>query len=368
MLFSCAKDNGPEVDRGNGGNTERFDWNAPASLCTDALVSFFWSSSLNYFLPDNNGGSKFQYWPQAHALDVITDAYTRTGDTKYKTLMDNWLTGVKAGNGNKWKNSFYDDMEWIALACERAGRATGESKWNDVATTLWNEIQNAWNEDYAGGGMAWKTDQPYSKNACSNGPAAILAARLAKTSGNSEFQAFAEKIFKWEKDNLLKDGLILDHIDGRTDQITTWKFTYNQGTYIGAAVELYNLTGDKSYLEDARVVADKTISSLTTNSVLKLEGSADSSEDSDAHLFKGIFIRYLNQLAMSDISASAKKAYINFVEYNARTLYKKGMDPLYNVFGPDWNTKPGLVTTLKSDVSGCTLIEAAAFLYNKDLI
>ena len=368
FFSSCGKDNTDSNADGNGEKTEHFDWNSQATICTNSLISFFWSSSLSYFLPDNGGSSKFQYWPQAHALDIIIDAFIRTGDENYKNLMDNWFTGVKAGNGNKWKNAFYDDMEWIALACERAYRATGDDKWDTVVKTLWNEIKSAWNEEYADGGMAWKTDQPYSKNACSNGPAAILAARLAKSSGIPEHQEFAVKIFRWEKDHLLKDGLILDHIDGRTDQITTWKFTYNQGTYIGAAIELYNLTGDKSYLDDARIVADKTISSLTTNSVLKLEGSPDSSEDSDAHLFKGIFIRYLNLLIGSDISEIAKKSYISFIEHNAQTLVNKGMDSHNNLFGPDWNTRPGSVTTLKSEVSGCTLIEAAAHLYNKNLI
>lgn len=371
LATSCGKDSNV-ADKGDHGNNtdqvEKFEWGKAADNTTGKLISLYWGSSQQYFLGNNIGNEKFQYWPQAHALDVIIDAYLRTGESRYKDIMDQWIVGVRKGNGDKWKNNFYDDMEWIALACERAWHATGDDKWIDVATSLWKEIKGAWNEDYADGGMAWKTDKAYSKNACSNGPAAILAARLYKDTKDEECLEYAEKIFAWEKSHLVRNNLVIDHIDGMTGEVKEWKFTYNQGTYIGAAVELYSITKDKGYLDEAVNVADATISNLASGSVLKLEGDPDSSKDNDAHLFKGIFIRYLNQLVLSDISAAKQKQYVRFIEHNARTLYEKGLDSIYFLCGPDWSVKPGGVVSLKSNVSGCMLIEGTAFLQNEKLL
>ena len=57
-------------------------------------------------------------------MDVVIDAYIRTGDTQYSDYYSKWFTGVKAGNGGSWKNSYVDDMEWIALTMVRMYETT----------------------------------------------------------------------------------------------------------------------------------------------------------------------------------------------------------------------------------------------------
>lgn len=356
LLVQVSCSCGSDKKRDAAALEDIIDWSDEATESTDTLIATFWSDSLSYFLPDNNGGTGFQYWPQAHALDVVTDAFIRTGDTKYVKLMNSWLYGVKKGNGDKWKNDYYDDMEWIALALQRAYKATGEQKFLDVALHLWGFIEHGWN-DYAGGGIAWRTQEPNSKNACSNGPACILAARLYQSTGKESYKKWAIKIYQWEKSKLVDDWMVLDHINGLDNSLTKWEFTYNQGTFIGSAVELYRITKDAKYLSDAVNAADRAISSMSVNSVLKLEGSPDSSKDNDAHLFKGILIRYMDLLASEVISTSSKTRYSSFITANAESLLRNGTGHLY---GPDWGAKPGPVTTLKSDVSACTLLECAA--------
>lgn len=338
------------------------DWNALADSSTNSLIDLFWNEGLNYFNSNSAGDDSFEYWPQAHALDVLTDAYARTGSDRYKTLIGKWFNGVKKGNGDKWENDFYDDMEWIALALEKAYRSTSDKGYLTTAEEIYGMIAKGWN-DYAGGGVAWRQSEPYSKNACSNGPASILASRLYQDTGDSKMKTLAEDIYSWEKDNLLKDNLILDHIDGRDGTVKDWKFTYNQGTFVGAAVELYKITGEKQYLTDAASVADATIASLSEGGILKLEGSSDSSQNNDGHLFKGIFIRYLCQLSLADgLDSDSREKYESFVLSNAKCLWDKGSVRPPVRFGPDWETPPGEISDLKSTVSGCTLIEGAALL------
>lgn len=341
------------------------DWMTVADRSTSILVTDFWNASKKYFNNTSAGDASFQYWPQAHALDVIIDAYLRSSDGYYKSLMEDWFVGVKAGNGGKWKNSYYDDMAWIALGLERAYRATLVAKYKDAALELWDYIKAGWN-DYAGGGIAWRESEPWKKNACSNGPACILACRLYRLTSDESMKQMALDIFNWEKSHLLDADAVLDHIDGRDGSLTSWVFTYNQGTYIGAAVELYRLTSDMQYLHDGMKVANNAMATLSKSGILRLEGSSDSASGNDAHLFKGILIRYLAELTcVEGLSDAAKARYASFIESNAESLWTKGTDNLNGYFGPDWTALPGDVTDLKSMVSGCTLMEAAALLKGK---
>jgi len=360
--FACEKselpDNGDDDD-----DKETIDWNAAATAGSDALIASFWNSNGKYFNTDNSSNTTFQYWPNAHALDVLIDAYERTDDPKYKSYFDQWFAGVKARNGNSWRNDYYDDMEWNALALLRVYKATSDVKYKEASLELWGYIKEGWN-DNAGGGITWKKGMEYSKNACSNGPAAILAARLYQEFGNEEDREWAVTIYNWLKTTLVNtnNGMVYDNINSDTGVIKKeWVFTYNQGTYIGSAVELHKIFNEKSYLNDAVLAADYTISSLVDNSILKSEGTGDGG------LFKGIFIRYFTDLIQQErLDAPAQKRYLQFMKLNAETLWNQGTNKSGTLFGPNWRVKPGSTVGLTEQLSGCMLIEAAALLDNQD--
>ncbi|MGV8136320.1 MAG: glycoside hydrolase family 76 protein [Mangrovibacterium sp.] len=359
LLLSCGKDdsNDPVPD-----GQDKIDWNKAADGSSMALANLFWNAGEKRFNYDSNGDPDWHYWPQAHALDVLTDAWLRTKDDKFKAYFDQWYAGVKAKNGNTFENDFYDDMEWNALAILRVYQATGDAKFKEAALQIWEYIKTGWNTN-AGGGITWKKGMEYSKNACSNGPACILAARLYQEFGDESYKEWAVKIYNWEKSTLFNanNGMVYDNINSETGEIKKdWIFTYNQGTFIGSAVELYKIFNEKAYLNDAVLAANYTISSLTGNSVLKSEGTRDGG------LFKGIFIRYFTDLIRQDrLDATARKRYIQFIRYNAETLWTKGTTTPTILFGPDWTVKPGSVTGLTEQLSGCMLMEATAALSNE---
>ncbi|WP_431217478.1 glycoside hydrolase family 76 protein [Puia sp. P3] len=240
-------------------------------------LDLFWSAGNKYYLASNTSSDWAQYWPRAHALDVLTDAYLRNPSTALKDRMTDLLTGVRIKNFGSLINNYYDDMQWMALACLRAYSATSDNRFKGVTDTLWADIKNGWSSDL-GGGIWWRKDNP-SKNTPSNMPAAILAARLYKIGGNSADLQWAQKIYDWERSTLYEPatGLVYDNIDNNGNKNTSWKFTYNQGTFLGAALELYENTGSSLYLSDALQAADYTLNSgmLTSNGLLKDEGGGD---------------------------------------------------------------------------------------------
>lgn len=364
MFVSCGK--GDDGGNGNEDETEyTIDWNAAADSTIRSLISNFWNASGNYFNYDSNGNTAFHYWPQGHALDVMVDAYVRNSSSELLTYFNQWYDGVKAKNGGSFWNEFYDDMEWNALALLRCYQATKDDKFKEAALQIWEWIKEGWN-DNAGGGISWKRGQEYSKNACSNGPACILAARLYREFGDESNKEWALKIYNWEKETLFdaSTGKVYDNINSNTGVIQKdWIFTYNEGTFIGSAVELYKIFNEKAYLNDAVKASDYTISVLVSNSILKDEGSGDGG------LFKGIFVRYFVDLIQQDrLDAGAKKRYIQFIKANAETLWRTGTNKQLVLFGTNWTNAPVSSTGLTEQLSGSMLIEGTALLSKEGLL
>ncbi|MBO0936978.1 glycoside hydrolase [Fibrella sp. HMF5335] len=358
-LVMACKDN--SIGQGAGPVTKPyvFNWTVIADSSSQALIQQFYNSGGRYFNETNSGSTKFNYWPQAHALDVLVDAYVRTKDNRYLSLMNDWYGGVPIKNGNTFLNEYYDDMDWNALATLRAYDATGDKKWLDVAQTLWDDIKLGWN-DTMGGGIAWRKGQRYYKNTPANGPAIILAARLYQRLNRQTDLDWAKKIYDWQLKTLVDPatGFVYDGInsdnDGKTN--TTWKFTYNQGLVIGAGLELYRATKNEAYLNDAIRTANFTLAdpNLSGSGLLKDEGNGDGG------LFKAVLVRYLTLLATEPaVPAATRTNYVNFLTTNAETLWRSGTQKPQVVFGPNWANRPtNGKAELTTQLSGATLLEA----------
>lgn len=340
-----------------------YNWPHIADSAQQSLKLFYKSDSKIY-TASNQSYQWAQYWPSAHVLDVLVDGYLRTGSNSFITMMDDLLIGMKARNGGTWINHFYDDMEWMALAGLRAYQATNDSKYKDIFDVLWIDIKNGWSDDL-GGGIWWNKDKT-SKNSISNSPAAIFAARRYNLFKDESDLIFAEKIYSWEKSKFYNpNGSIYDNIDkdGTVQTSPGWIFTYNEGTFLAAALELYKITKNQVYLNDAISAANYTIGSLTVNGILKSEG------EGDGGLFKGIFIRYLTRLIIDGpLDTNKKDEYALFLKKNAETLWSKGTNKQQVLFGPDWIKIPGNKTDLTTQLSGIMLIEATADLYKKNYL
>jgi predicted alpha-1,6-mannanase (GH76 family) len=356
FLVSCLKQNPDNTPAVTGGGTTSYNWSTIADSA-ELSMNYFWSASGKYYLSSNTASDWAEYWPQAHALDVLVDAYLRKPSEAMKGQMGDLLTGVRVRNGGSFLRDYYDDEEWMALACLRAYNATNDSRFKGVTDTLWADIKKGWSADL-GGGLWWRKDDP-SKNTPSNMPAAILAARLYKLSQSPDDLQWAQRIYEWERSVLYEPGtgLVYDNIDRNGNRNTTWKFTYNQGTFLGGALELYKNTGSSAYLTDALMAADYTLNSgfLTSKGLLKDEGGGDGG------LFKGIFVRYLTRLiAEAPLDPARKSNYTSFLQTNGQSLWSKGTNKSLLLFGSGWDTAPGSSTDLTIQLSGIMLFDALA--------
>ena len=364
-------------------------WNKMADGMSQALVGHFWGANFEgyenryYFNygSDLSNMTTNHYWPQAHAMDVLVDAYMRTGDDLYKDLFPLWWEGMPRFNFAKgmnpqdpWWNVFVDDMEWMILAQIRMFECTRDTKYIAKARQMYDDwVWPTWGpEDEAPwyGGITWKTDVSKSKNACSNGPAALIAARLyrfyadAGFSGGKVREAYlneAVKIYMWEKHHLFdkETGAVYDHMNGKGEIQKDWIFTYNIGTFLGAAHELYKITGERQYLDDAVLASNYVIGHLSEGGVLPDATSGDGG------LFHGIFFRYFVKLANEDdLSYEVRKRFHDYLTNLALVMAKEGVNPRTMLYGGRWRKAPAdeEPVGLTPHLTGCMLMEAMCVL------
>jgi len=338
-------------------------WEERANQAQETLDALFWNESLSMYnvetpCPDGECNTIFHYWWMAHAVDVLVDGLLRTGDVRYATRLAAIHEGLLRRNGGVWPNELYDDMEWMALAWLRAYQVTGKERYKETAISLWQDIRTGWNNEM-GGGIAWQKTQLDYKNTPANAPAAILAGRLYQEFGDPQDLEWAHTLFHWQKEHLVDPvtGFVWDGMnrtgDGKIDK--DWKYTYNQGVFIGAAVELYRITKESSYLEEAR----KTLSAALREFADPNQGILPDEGNGDGGLFKGILVRYAAELVKSDPDT---KDAITFLHNNAKVLWEKGRSTEPALFGTDWTSQPPAIIQLSSQLSGIMLLEKLAEL------
>jgi predicted alpha-1,6-mannanase (GH76 family) len=240
-----------------------------------------------FYKKDLTGGHS-DFWTQAEQIEMIIDAHERTGDANTRQMITDSIHGFIRHSGTDWMdNKFNDDICWMTIACARGFLVTSNRAFLDLATKHFAAVYTRAYDTTLGGGMWWKIGEP-TKNACVNGPAAIAACLLYKISGDKSYLEKAKTIYAWERKTLFNptNGAVADHIN-TNGVIAKYVFTYNEGTFIGAANYLFQLTGETNYFNDALLAANFTRHHLSHGGNLPAYGGGDVAG------FNGIFARWL---------------------------------------------------------------------------
>jgi len=324
----------------------------------DAIYGAPWPQFLSNWSPSYPGSDDvFNYWWLAHVIDVRLDAYERTGDGRWLDQARLARRNLVERNGGGLVNEYFDDMAWFGLALERLSRLAADPAARDDAIQLWQYCrERGWN-DTCGPSMAWRTEQPDYKNTPANGPFAILGARLFQATNDAVFLRYSQDAFEWITRTLTgPDGFVEDGInrlgDGAIDR--QWRFTYNQGLYIGAGTALAAATGQTSYLDRVGPTVRTALSALTADEVFASEGSGG-----DEGLFKGIFYRY----ALSYLRQRPDNQLAAFIGTSAECLWLRGHDAQGRFHpGNDWRQAPVGAVPYSTHLSAIMAVEAMAAL------
>jgi predicted alpha-1,6-mannanase (GH76 family) len=308
---------------------------ADADLAFDALNKIYWDSSAKFFRKEEQGTRKADFWFEAQFWDTVMDQYERTHRPEVKQQINDVYDGFIQKYPDWTKNKFNDDIMWWTIACTRAYVATQDERYLKKAKASFDFVFDHFTDDTFGGGVYWINERT-SKNSCVNCPAVIAAARLSVLLNDPKYLEKAKNIFAWQKRTLTDGtGKVFDSIrydkNRQAIRINRGSLTYNQGTYIGAAVLLYKQTKDRVYLDEAIKTAQWTRNNLCVGEqrILRDEGQGD------AGAFKGIFVRYMKLL----INDGERTEFLPWMKSNADAAWRNRR-PADNVMGSDWTNPP----------------------------
>ena len=220
----------------------------------------------------------WHYWWQAHLLDCLVDAELRDPQPERKLKIARQIRGHRLRNNLRWTNDYYDDMAWLAIALERAGRLTGVER-PKALDKLSEQFLNAWvPED--GGGIPWRKQDQFF-NAPANGPAGIFLARY------DDRLRRAQQMSDWIDETLIdpETHLVFDGI--KAGSLVRAQYTYCQGVVIGLDVELAARTKDPQHGARVHRLVKAVRDNMAPDGIIKGAGGGDGG------LFSGILARYL---------------------------------------------------------------------------
>jgi uncharacterized protein YyaL (SSP411 family) len=204
-------------------------------------------------------GVGVQLSAMAAAAELEPDRYLQPLKDYADAIQVYWLKhdgieGFDVQPGPKTSDRYYDDNAWLVLALAEVYELTKDRKYLDRSLATFRFVMSG-EDDKLGGGLYWREVEKTSKNTCTNAPAIVSALRLHQLTKDDKHLETAKRIHAWTREKLQdEDGLFWDNLrmDGRIDRR---KFSYNSALMIRANCLFHEITGEASYLEEARRVA-----------------------------------------------------------------------------------------------------------------
>ena len=311
---------------------------APTAAVADKMFAAWRAKYIDNNRNGNEVIAREGFWGVAEMMEIVDDAYEVTGNSKYSALFGTLYSRFIAREGSDWMwNDFNDDIAWMVIACTRASLLTGNTVYQIKAKAQFDKMWARAAINLYGGGLTWKQGVK-GTNACINGPAMVACCYLAQATGDKTYYDKAIALYAWSKLYLLNaaTGKVNDAYDGT---VHYWSSTYNQGTYLGAAVMLYNYTKDPTYMLEAQRIAQYTKVNMFGSNVI------DGETGPDLNGFKGIFMRYARRYVVDGNKAN----YIPWLQLNAKVAYNNRNSE--NLMSTEWGTRTIETSALPIDTT-----------------
>lgn len=291
----------------------------------------------------------------------------------------------------------YDDQMWLVRELLESYHLTKNSKYLQKAEYLTEYVLDGWDptRDANGqehGGIPWGPGY-VTKHACSNGPMISplvwlheiykhkkdeithrfidpkdQKSRKSKSVYKKDYYMdFAKKIYDWQKKYLLNNrGLYTDmmgdcdpncdvayeEVSGKRYRAHTRllkpigrEYSYNSGTMLSGAIELYKVTKTKKYLEDAKKLAQSSFQYFAHKDK-QLPNYYTFPTDGFNNWFNTVLLRaYVDYLPFDKSASTYIEAYSKNLNYGYNTHNKNGLLPVDLLAG--WNLDEN-----KNDVEG----------------
>jgi hypothetical protein len=198
---------------------------------------------------------------------------------------------------NSDQPTYYDDNAWVGLNFLQEYGLTHQRPDLLRAEGVFRFAVSGWDTRTTvacPGGVFWEDVANSTRNTVSNAPNAEVGLQIYQATHDSYYLTWATRMYDWVRGCLMNSsGMYYDHLDD-SGNVSTDLWSYNQGTMIGAGTLLYQITGDRTYLQQAEQTAAASVSYYGTGANLYQQPD----------VFNAIFFRNLLPLARIDHDAS----------------------------------------------------------------
>ena len=319
-------------------------WTSCADAAYAALLEHYWDNRHGRFRvvapPRRVPWASWHYWWQAQALTAVVRTYERSRNPAERDRAAALVKGIVRRNGGGLGNAYYDDLAWMGLALHESVTVAGLPH-APLLEVVWHDLRDGYDEHR--GALVWRRGDVFC-NVPTNGPAAILAARLGELD-------VARRLVAWLHAACVDaDGRVLDgrRGDGSPDEA---QYTYNYGTVVGADLALHAATGETALLGRARYVAGAAAALADPRTgLLPDEGGGDRG------LFKGILATHLADLVLR----TGDPVVLDLLVRNGEAVtVHAGASGLV---GTDWSRPPAGPVDLSAHLSAVLLLDGLARL------
>jgi hypothetical protein len=189
--------------------------------------------------------------------------------------------------------TYYDDNAWVGLDFLQEYDLTHQQSDLARAEGIFRFVVSGWDTSTTvacPGGVFWEDVAGSTRNTISNAPNAEVGLEIYQATHDPYYLTWATRMYDWVRGCLMtSNGMYYDHLDDSGD-VNTALWSYNQGTMIGAGTLLYQVTGDRTYLQQAEQTAAASVSYY----------SSDGNLYHQPDVFNAIFFRNLFALAKID--------------------------------------------------------------------
>ena len=143
------------------------------------------------------------WWGDAEMFETILDAFETTGNKKYQTYFAQLAADFFSRNGIRWDYNLYnDDITWMVLACARGYKYFNVGAWLEYARQNFDLMYERALQPR--GALRWNQEPKnwYGSNSCINGPAAVAACYLYELTGDRAYLEKARSIYAFQRSAL----------------------------------------------------------------------------------------------------------------------------------------------------------------------
>lgn len=311
------------------------------------LINQYYSATtgrlLNESYPPRSDDPDFSYlWPYVGYVDGSAMLAEIGYDIGYPEIVDHYEKYYSEGahnndvgayssstNGASGQGTrFYDDNAIVGLSLLEAYKITSDEKYLNRAERIIPFFKTGEDDDL-GGGIWWNEDQVYNpdsnsdKGISTNGYTALFLLKYYSFSDDSdqktEIFSMAKRLYEWVRTTLYDPGnhTYANSIDAEGN-INHTRWTYNSGVMIQVGIEMFKITGEQAYLDEAIAAAQGAYGYF----VKPRNGLAISYPDHDPWFNTKLLDAYIDIQPYLDAANSYIDSYLNFINYgyeNART-------------------------------------------------